>query len=99
MKMIRLSLLGISLLILQSCGGNPYYTNSFNPYDPNSSNANNPTGENKYPFIKPLPNPPPNPDALPPVKDPNNLMPPGEPLPPGGSTFPPPDGPPIPPIV
>jgi hypothetical protein len=62
-----------------------------NPYDPNATNENNPGGDNKFPFINPLPNPPPNPDALPPVV--------GGLLPPGGSTFPPPDGPPIPPIA
>jgi len=74
----------------------PY--NGGNPYDPNAVNQNNPTGENLFPFINPLPNPSPNPNALPPVDDPNNLLPPGF-IPPGGTMFPPPDGPPIPPIA
>ncbi len=67
----------------------PY--NGGNPFDPNAANANNPGGFTPYSFINPLPNPAPNPDALPPVV--------GGALPPGGSTFPPPSGPPIPPTV
>ena len=67
----------------------PY--NGGNPFDPNVPNANNPGGFTPYSFINPLPNPAPNPDALPPVV--------GGALPPGGSTFPPPSGPPIPPVA
>tara|TARA_B100001287_G_scaffold107686_1_gene90690 strand:- start:3553 stop:5373 length:1821 start_codon:yes stop_codon:yes gene_type:complete len=68
----------------------PY--NGGNPFDPNAASKNNPQGVNRFPFINALPNPNPDPNALPPVV--------GGTLPPGGSTFPPATNPPpIPPIA